>query len=57
MTTREAIAALPKDPWKFEPGTDYIYGLGHDVVAAVIEVVVYVLYLKLLSKARVMLER
>ena len=38
MTTREAIAALPKDPWKFAPGTDYIYGLGHDVVAAVIEV-------------------
>ena len=38
MTTREAIAALPKDPWKFAPGTDYVYGLGHDVVAAVIEV-------------------
>ena len=38
MTTREAVAALPKDPWKFAPGTDYIYGLGHDVVAAVIEV-------------------
>ena len=38
VTTREAVAALAKDPWRFEPGTDYFYGLGHDVIPAVIEV-------------------
>ena len=37
VTTREAVAALAQDPLIFEPGTDYRYGLGHDVIAAVVE--------------------
>lgn len=38
-TTREIIDALAKDPLAFEPGTRYQYSLGHDVLAAVLEVV------------------
>ncbi|MBQ7566247.1 MAG: serine hydrolase [Oscillospiraceae bacterium] len=38
VTTREAVAAFVKDPWEFEPGTEFLYGFSHDVVAAVIEV-------------------
>lgn len=38
-TTREVIAALAQMPLLFEPGTRYHYSLGHDVIAAVIEVI------------------
>ena len=38
-TTREVVAAMAKMPLLFEPGTHWSYGLGHDVLAAVIEVV------------------
>ena len=38
-STREVIGALAKMPLLFEPGTRYHYSLGHDVIAAVIEVV------------------
>ena len=39
VTTREAVAALAQEVLAFEPGTEFRYGLGHDVIAAVIEVV------------------
>lgn len=39
VTTRDAIRALAQDVFKFEPGTSHCYGLGHDVIAAVIEVI------------------
>ena len=39
VTTREAVAALAQEVLAFKPGTDYCYGLGHDVIPAVIEVV------------------
>ncbi|MBQ7566943.1 MAG: beta-lactamase family protein [Oscillospiraceae bacterium] len=39
VTTREAVAALAQGlVLSFEPGTDFRYGLGHDVIGAVIEV-------------------
>ncbi len=38
-TTREVVAAIAKMPLLFEPGTHYYYSLGHDVIAAVIEVI------------------
>lgn len=38
-TTREVIAALAKVPLIYEPGTRFRYSLGHDVVAALIEVI------------------
>ena len=38
-TTRELVEARAKDPLCFEPGTDFLYSLSHDVLAAVIEVV------------------
>ncbi|MBQ7058018.1 MAG: beta-lactamase family protein [Firmicutes bacterium] len=38
-TTREVIAALAKVPLIYEPGTRWRYSLGHDVIAAVIEVI------------------
>ena len=38
-TTRDLVDAMAKDPLEFEPGTDFMYGLSHDVLAAVIEVV------------------
>ena len=37
--TRQIVAAMAKMPLLFEPGTHYSYALGHDVLAAVIEVV------------------
>ncbi len=37
--TREIVDAFAKDPLCFEPGTDFLYSLSHDVLAAVIEVV------------------
>lgn len=38
-TTRELVDAKAADPLCFEPGTDFLYSLSHDVLAAVIEVV------------------
>ena len=37
--TREVVAAIAKMPLLYEPGTRYQYSLGHDVIAAVIEVI------------------
>lgn len=38
-STRDVIAAMAKMPLVYEPRTRYSYGLGHDVLAAVVEVV------------------
>ena len=38
-TTREIVRAIAKMPLIAEPGTRYSYSLGHDVLAAVVEVV------------------
>ena len=38
-TTREMMSAIAGMPLLYEPGTHYAYSLGHDVIAAVIEVV------------------
>ncbi len=38
-TTREVVAAIAEMPLVYEPGTRYRYSLGHDVIAAVIEVI------------------
>lgn len=37
--TREIVRAIAKNPLLYEPGTRYAYSLGHDVLAAVIEVI------------------
>lgn len=37
--TRQVVAAMAKMPLLCEPGTRYSYALGHDVLAAVVEVV------------------
>ena len=37
-TTRQLAEAMARRPLCFEPGTDYLYSLSHDVLAAVIEV-------------------
>jgi len=36
-TTRQVIDAMAKEPLLFEPGDRYSYGLGHDVLGALIE--------------------
>ena len=38
-STREIVAAMAEMPLLFEPGTRYSYALGHDVLAAVAEVI------------------
>ena len=38
-TTRQLVDAMARVPLDFEPGTDFFYSLGHDVLAVVIEVV------------------
>ena len=38
-TTREVVAAIARMPLLYEPGTHYRYSLGHDIIAAVIEVI------------------
>ena len=38
-TTREVLRALGTDPFMFEPGTRYCYGMCHDVLGALVEVV------------------
>ncbi len=37
-STRELVRAMAKEPLQFEPGTDALYSLSHDVLAAVAEV-------------------
>ena len=39
FNTREFVAALAKDPLKFEPGDGWCYGFCHDVLGAIIEVI------------------
>lgn len=39
FTTRELAAAIAKKTLRFEPGTHWLYGLSHDVLGALIEVV------------------
>ncbi len=38
-TTREVVAGIARMPLLYEPGTHWRYSLGHDVIAAVIEVI------------------
>ena len=38
-STRQLMEAKAKDPLEFEPGTDFLYSLSHDVLAVVIEAV------------------
>lgn len=37
--TRETVAAMARMPIDFEPGTHFRYGLSHDILAAVVEVI------------------
>lgn len=39
VSTRELVEAKAKDPLEFEPGTNFLYSLSHDVLAVVIEAV------------------
>lgn len=38
-TTRQLMEAKAQDPLMFEPGTDFLYSLSHDALAAVVEAV------------------
>lgn len=38
-STQEMVKAFAGEPLNFEPGTHFCYGLSHDVIAAVIEIV------------------
>lgn len=38
-STLDMVRAFPGDPLQFEPGTHFMYGLSHDVLAAIVEVV------------------
>ena len=38
-TTRQIVDVLVEEPLCFEPGTDFLYSMSHDVLGAVIEVV------------------
>jgi CubicO group peptidase (beta-lactamase class C family) len=49
-TTREMMTAIAEMPLLFEPGTHYSYSFGHDVIAAVIEVVTGQTYGKYLEE-------
>ena len=39
MPTREVMKYLAQDPLAYEPGESWLYSLGHDVLAAIVEVV------------------
>ena len=39
ITTREIVRAIARKPLLFEPGTHWMYGLNHDVLGALIEVI------------------
>jgi CubicO group peptidase (beta-lactamase class C family) len=49
-STREMIKAIARMPLLFEPGTRHSYALGHDVLAAVVEVVSGMTYGEYLKK-------
>lgn len=49
-STRELVRAIAKMPLEFEPGTHFMYGLSHDVLAAVIEAVSGMSYGEYLQK-------
>ena len=49
-TTREMMKAIAKMPLIYEPGTRYSYGLGHDILAAIVEVVTGERYSEYLRK-------
>ena len=49
-STREMIKAIARMPLLFEPGTRYSYALGHDVLAAVVEVASGMTYGEYLKK-------
>ncbi len=38
-STLDVVNAFAKKPLLFQPGTNYCYGFGHDIVAAIVEVV------------------
>lgn len=38
-TTRDIVRAFPADPLLFEPGEGFCYGLSHDVLGAIVELV------------------
>ena len=38
-TTRQLVDAMALTPLSFDPGTDFLYSLSHDVLAAVVEVI------------------
>ena len=39
ITTRQLVRAIAEKPLQFEPGMRWLYGLSHDVLGALIEVV------------------
>lgn len=49
-STLELVKAMAGNPLEFEPGTHYLYGLSHDVLAAVIEIVSRVPYEEYVKK-------
>lgn len=49
-STRDIVRGIAKMPLQFEPGTDYLYCLGHDVIAAIIEVVTGMSFFDYLKK-------
>ena len=49
-TTRQLVDAMAREPLSFEPGTDFLYSLSHDVLAAVIEVASGMRFSEYLSK-------
>lgn len=38
-STMDIVKAIAKEPLEFEPGTHWLYGLNHDVLAGIIEIV------------------
>ena len=49
-STREVVKEFVKVPLNFEPGTDFLYSLSHDVLAAVCEVVTGMRFSEYLDK-------
>ncbi len=49
-TTRQIVEGFVRDPLEFEPGTDFLYSLSHDVLAVVIEEVTGMKFSEYLQK-------